>query len=480
MTGPAAPLDLRSASITVIAQFGGRAAYLVLALASVGVVTRAIGATGYADWGTALSFAAMFGFLLDPGLTPVVVRRIVQDPSSSPTPGELLRLRLGLAGAAIVLVVGGTVALRGWETAPLALALAAQLAPRAVVLNSGAWLQAGHRLHRQTTVEAATAALGLAILLTLAAAGAGPVLLALGGWLAPAALLAALMVRELRRTPSARAEGPRTPGTLAAVAREAAPLGMAVLLVALYTRINIVFVNLGEDDVGVGEYLFAFGFIEQVIVAAAVLAGALLPLLAARATSVALLRDSQTHGMIVGAAAFGALMAAALLAVAEPLVLLVGGPTLRGAAEPLVLLSPMALMIFLAFVLAYLFTALGQAPRYLALNAVGLVFTLAANAALTLPFGAPAAARLTWATELVVVALASVAILRSGRSGRLACARLAGMAVVSVGCAEAVAAGLPHLAGAIALGVGAVAIARRELAALWRGLRRRPTDAALA
>ena len=155
MSGPEAPassLSLRSAAHTVVAQGAGRAVTLVAAIAATAVVTRSVGVATYADWATVLSLVAMLAFLLDPGISPIVVRRLAQDPALAPPPRDLLRARLVLATGALVIVVAATAALRGASAIPLALVLGAQLIPRAAVLNAGAWMQAVHRLHRQTAL----------------------------------------------------------------------------------------------------------------------------------------------------------------------------------------------------------------------------------------------------------------------------------------------------------------------------------------
>ena len=200
---PTLRLDARSAALTGAAQAGARGITLFVILVSTALVTRAVGVNTYADWVTALSLMAMAGFLLDPGVSPVIVRRLVQDPATCPQPSALLAPRLALAFGAAMLATGLTVALRGPDALPLAAVLSAQLLPRAYVLNAGAWLQADQRLHRQTMYEAVVAALGLTGLAIAAHLGAPATTLAAIGFVAPALILAALMARELRRTPSA-------------------------------------------------------------------------------------------------------------------------------------------------------------------------------------------------------------------------------------------------------------------------------------
>ena len=87
---PASPLSGRGAAITVVAQAIARGITLFVVLGSTAIVTRAVGVGVYADWVTALSLMAMAGYLLDPGITPVIVRRLVQDSDSSPRPRSMM------------------------------------------------------------------------------------------------------------------------------------------------------------------------------------------------------------------------------------------------------------------------------------------------------------------------------------------------------------------------------------------------------
>ena len=122
--------------------------------------------------------------------------------------------------------------------------------------------------------------------------------------------------------------------------------------------------------------------------------------------------------MLVGLGATGALGSLVLIALAEPLTRIVGGPDLATAAEPLALLAPTGVVLLVAIPLGTIYLALGQGRRYLHFNAFALVFNLVANAALTLPFGIDAAARITWATELAVAAAASVPLWRGPAAPR--------------------------------------------------------------
>lgn len=462
-----------------MAQAATRGVALGVVVLSTAVVARTLEVGAYADWATALSLVTMLAFAIDPGLTPVVVRRLTQDPGSLPGPRALTLVRLAAALGALVIAAISTIALRGGESLVLGLALAAQLLPRAVVLNSSAFLQADHRLHRQTALEAVTAALGLAALTVAAVLDAGPAVLALAGFTGPAVVLAMLMLRELRLTPSVRRLVPGADrARLRAVVREVTPLAGALILLAVYTRLHVVFVNAAEDAAGIAQFLFAFQFVEQTIVLAGVVAGALLPLLAMRAVGGALLADGGVHRALVTMTALGAAGSLIMLALAAPLTRLVGGTSLAAARDLLILLSPMATVVFAAFAVGYVLAAAQAARRYLWVNAVALVVNVAAHSTLTLQFGADAAARISWATEALVVGLAFGPVWAANAGGRAAGARVGGLIVVVVVAAELSASGLPPGVAAAAGALGVAAFGGRDLVAAARAVAGRPQPSA--
>lgn len=468
-----APVGGRGAAVTVVAQTAARAATIVVVLGSTAIVTRSLSIGTYTDWVTVLSLMPLSGLLLDPSLTPVVVRRLIQDPDGSPRPRSLVALRTALAAIAVGAVVGLTVLARGADAAPLAAVMSVQLLPRAFIITVSGYLQADQRLHRQTVLEAAAAALALAGLAVAAAADAPAGVLALAAYPAPTALLAIAMARELRRTPSARIPPPGDDrDRVRSLLHEALPLTGALVFVAIYTRIDVLFVNAAEaTERAVAGYLFAFQFAEQVIVFGSIVASAALPLLAARGRE-GLLRDPAVHDLLLALTAAGLLATLGTIAIAVPFVAVVGGAGLAPAAQSLVLLAPHAAVMLCAVPLVSIYVAEGRGRAYLKFNLIGLAVNVAGNAALTLPLGVGAAARLTWGTELVVVVLASAPLWRGSPAGRRVAARLAGLMVVAVAASELAAAGHGNVVVA--------AVAALAVPALAYGALRRVVAAAVA
>ncbi len=462
-------LEGRGAAVTVVAQTLARAATIVVVLGSTAIVTRELSITSYADWVTVLSLMAMSGVLLDPALTPVVVRRLLQDPEASPRPRGVLGVRLVLAGTAIALVVLLAWLSRGADAALLGAVIGSQLLPRAVAMNVGAYLQADQRLHRQTVLEALSAVLALSGLGIAVALDAPRAVLGLAAYPLPGLVLMVLMLRELKLTPSAAIPPPGDDRErVRSMVREVAPLAGALLVVTLYTRIDVLFVNAAVGERSAASYLFAFQFAEQLLVFGGIIASAALPLLAARGRQ-RLLADGGVQELLVALTAAGALVTVVTLVVAQPFVELIGGDGLARAADSLRLLAPLAAVLMLAIPLGAVYVSEGRGGAYLRFNLIALAFNIAGNAALTLPYGVGPAARLTWGTELVAAGLAARPLWRDGPAAAL---RLAALLGVAVGAAEAAAAGVTILAVA--------PLAFVAIAVLAGGPLRRVGEAALA
>jgi O-antigen/teichoic acid export membrane protein len=461
-------LSARSASVTVVAQVIARAVSLLAVVGSTAIVARTVGVDTYADWATVLTLNGLVAFLLDPGISPVVVRRLAQDPAQAPSPDALGPMRLAVGAVALAVVTAIAVGLRGEGVAVLAVALGAQLLPRALVLNATPWLQLDHRLHRQTALEAVTAILGLSLLSLAALADAPAPVLGLVGFTAPTTILAVLVQRELARTPSRARDvpGPQRE-RVRSLLIEIAPLALALALLVTTTRTFVFFLNRTASSAEVARFLLAFQVIEQVIVVAGIVAGALLPLLAVYGAGreARLVTDESWHDLGRLVAAVGALVSAALIAFAEPFARIVGGSELAAAARDLERLAPMGAVIFPSFVIAYVYVSAGLGRRYLYFNAIALLANVIANLLLIADYGPPMSARITWGSEALVVAMGLMPVLRASRSGALTAAAIAATITAAAVAAELAAAG--HVPAPVA---GAV-LAAAALAAFGRVLR---------
>ena len=366
------PLTARTAVVTASSQVVGRVTTLLLTVAGTAVVTRAVGENGFADWGTVLMVTAMFAFLLDPGFAPVVVRRLAEGGDEAPSPAALLRVRLVFSAIAFALVVALVVALRGTAPIVLAVVLAAQLFPRAVVMNAGTWLQAQHRLHVQTFYEALTVGAGLVLLLIAAALDAPPGVLAAVGVLAPAVLLAVLMWRQLELlVPGSRAQPARRPWADSGGPARGGAAGRGDRPgVDLHAHRRRVRQRVPRRGRGGGVHLRVpvhragdrRGGDRRGHPAAD----------AGRARRRCERGPASVFADMLSLVTFiGSIAGLVMIGLARPVVRVIGGDDLEGAVEPLVLLAPACAALFANFYMGYVYVAARRAARYLLFNVVG-------------------------------------------------------------------------------------------------------------
>lgn len=371
----------------------------------------------------ALTSGWLLGVASDAGLPMYLARAAARDPARSRTAlASVLRLR---AGSAAIAVAAGT--LLGWLWIPQGVRLAFTLVVAAQV--AGAMLEtAGHALRGlgRSEVEAHVhlgqrAAMAAAALLVL---GAAPSLSALAWALALPPLLALpIMIAvalRVTRTP-ARSPGDRTIGpALAEVARSAAPLGLGVLLSALYFRIDVYFVEHWRGLDAVAAYNAVYRIVDAVrLVPAAVLAVTFPTLVRAtdRATVARLV-------MYLGAAGAAIALIAGLAAPA--IVTGVYGAGYADAAPVLQVLALSVPLFFLNYALTHQVIGWDGQRAYLGVAAAALVANLAANAALVPRYGTTGAAMATGITELVVTA-GCLRALAESRRARLATAVTGGL-----------------------------------------------------
>jgi O-antigen/teichoic acid export membrane protein len=182
------------------------------------------------------------------------------------------------------------------------------------------------------------------------------------------------------------------------VLRDAAPIGLGILVSALYFRCDVYFLNYWRGLESVGMYNAVFRLVEAMrLVPAAVLA-VVFPELC-RASS----RQPMTRlALVLGAA--GALAMAFTFTAAEGIVHLTYGAAYYGAIEPLRVLSVALPLFFVNYALTHQVIAWDGQRRYLAVTCAALAANVTGNVLLIPPYGMLGAAWATLVTELVVAA----------------------------------------------------------------------------
>ena len=204
----------------------------------------------------------------------------------------------------------------------------------------------------------------------------------------------------------ARADASRATADRHLFPREAIPIGLGVLLSAVYFRIDVFFVERFHGLDAVASYNAVFRIIEGLrLLPAAVLVVAF-PLLC-RAGSIRLLLR-----LGAGLGAAGAILLIAVALAADPLVTLIYGARYADAIPALRVLAWSLPLLFVNYALTSQVIGWGGQRAYLWTAAAALGVNLAANLALVPPLAGAGAAWSTLITELTVTAGCLMALVR--------------------------------------------------------------------
>ncbi len=392
----------RVASNTAV-QVAGKGVVLALGLVSIAVLTRYLGPDDYGRYTLALMYMQLFGVLADVGLFTTVVREISKDPSRTEAlVGNTLTLRLLLSIGVIVLAAAVSLVLPYDREVRVAIVLAGgPLLFGMIATTFGAVLQSRLRMSRAVIADVAgrAVALGLAVLVAVLDLGFYPVLGAAAGGALTTLVVIWLLTRRIVSV-RFRVEPVVWRGLLAS----ALPLGLALAINAVYFRADTLIISLYEPFGQVGLYTLAYRVLELTLVLGTILLNTTFPLL-----SEAVARDeSRARRMIeMSTEVFvilGVPLVAGGLVLAPEIIELAGGEEFEGAAEPLRILLAAGALAWFNGVLGYALIAKERQASALWLNLSALTFNVGLNFLLVPRYGIVAAAVVTVASELLILA----------------------------------------------------------------------------
>jgi O-antigen/teichoic acid export membrane protein len=448
----------------LVGQLSARAIDFVLYL----VLCRSLGVETFGRYVFALSFTLLFNVLADCGVSTVFTREVSCAPERTRTLlGRVLAIKLGLALLTILTIF--TVAL-STGTPPATLALIGAIAV-GMLLNSASaafegLLRAAGRAGAAGLSLLAGSIAGLTTAGILLAAGAGVFGVAIAYAIAAAAHLAmaAWPSRDLwRGTPTIAtgmtSEAPVRAGL--AMLREAAPLAVSGVFIALYFRIDSVMLHALQNERAVGLYGGIYRVFEAFAMLAVAFRSVMFPVMARAADGprealAVLCRKSLRVHLL-----FTVLVAVFITVEAPAIVTLLLGPEYAEAAAGLRLLIWALPGAYMADTMIHLLIA--QRRQKVATWVVGIaaVFNIALNFVLIPRFSFLGASVATVASEVLCFSIL-FAMFRRESPGvsltPLAWPPLVAGAVVAIGLVF----GTPHLpSGAVGLaiaGVGALGV----------------------
>jgi O-antigen/teichoic acid export membrane protein len=395
LTAPAlvaykAGADIVSKSVTLLVTV---AAARVLAPEAFGVLALAM-TTGW-----------LLGVASDAGL-PLYLARFVARAQGGlhDVVRDVMRLRLRFALAALVagLAIAAVWAPRAYVTA-FALIVVAQLA--------GAVLDTLSHVYRglgRSEIES-TLTIGHRVLTAILASvvlTVQPTLLLLSMALVVSPVLGLLVSFAIAARLSAGA-APGTPLQVMRIAREAAPIGIGILVSALYFRCDVYFINYWHGLETVGMYNAVFRLVEAMRLFPAAALAVVFPELCRAANTRPLKRLAL---LLTGA---GALAMAFTFTAAPGIVHVAYGEAYQPATGALRVLALALPLFFLNYALTHQVIAWDGQRKYLAITCAALAGNVNANLLLIPAYGMVGAAWATLLTELVVSAGCLIA-LRSG------------------------------------------------------------------
>lgn len=401
----------RRAFTDVVAQIGGQVVNLGLGVIATIVIVRALGTTRYGQWATVLSLIELVGLVGNFGIETVAVRFAAQEPEREGLwvgAATNLRLLVSLPVLAVFLVVVTFVA-GNHEM------LIAGLILSVLYLTSAlSTLRIVFRLHVRNDVTTAFAIANSVIWTTavvaIADAGGGlvPFALAFAG---TAILIQAATAFIALRMMAVRWRGGRS--LWPTLFRVGLAVGIAATLTFAYARIDQLLVyELAPHSSEVGVYAAMCKILENASFVPVAVMTTLFPIMAGLfpAHPERLRRIMQVAIDYLTMISLGAL--ALTIAASGPIVNLLFGVDYAAGATILPILFASFIPVCIGNVAGNMVIATDLQKRYIWFAALGLLVNAPLNLVLIPHYGVQASAWITLLTEVVVVSLTLVAVLR--------------------------------------------------------------------
>lgn len=425
-----------------------RGVTMLLTLAAVAHVTRALGAEGFGVLGYGLALFGYFSLLARPGLDTLAVREIARAPDRvGPLARDVTSLQVALAALAAALYVAVVFALGRPPAERAALLLVGlPLLAQPFALD---WVYQGvERMGVLAVRNVAAAVLQLALVLALVRGPGDLVWAAAAQGVALAAVSAALYLAYRRDF------GPlRLRVDVAAwgrLLRPALPIATSVFMVLIYYNLDKLMLGEIRGDEAVGLYEAAYRWVLVALVPGTILVQAFFPTLsAALGDRPAMEERARAYARANVGVGFPIALGGGLLA--APLIAFLAGDAFGAAAPVLRLLMVNVGVVYVNLALSQPLLAWNLQTPYMWAVGGGAAANVALNVVLIPTYGAWGAAWATVGAEVVVLVALSALYWRTVRTLPVSATALALCAAalgVGVPIGAATALGWPWLAGA--------------------------------
>ena len=394
-----------------VLQLGGRALTMGIALGTLTVLSRYLGPTRFGQYQLVIAFLTLVN-VSDLGITTIAVRHLSstnRDPDE--LMGNVLTVRTILSVVSSLLAISLAWALGYPSEIKTAIAIASLSFPLTI-------FTAAYSVTFAANLRMEYAALGNVVQSIVGLTAMGIVVLTEGGLvrlviafdigILANSLICLYFARKFVR-PHFRFDMQYS----RQVVREALPLGIAVLVISAYGRIDMVFLKAFTDSDSVGYYGFAYRVVDLAFPLSFFFVGSVFPVLSGyhsagkQAEFKALYQRSHDVLSLLGMS-----IVTAIILFAAPVVRILGGREYDQSIRSMQVLSMAVALIWISNLVDHGLIAVGKQGSLLWIASIGLVVNVAANLVLIPMYGKEGAAAVTVLTEAAVLIPALVVLSR--------------------------------------------------------------------
>lgn len=375
---------------------------MVVSLAALTLLSRYLGPERFGQYYFVIAFLTLVN-ISDLGVATIAVRHLsASERAPDELMGTVLTLRTVLAAVSSVLAIGISFALGYSYELKMAIALASLSFP--LMIFSGSYtaaFAANLRMEYAVLGNIAQALFGFGAmaLVTFYNGGLIKLVIAYDVGILANSVVCLYFARKFVR-PQFRFDLVHSRDVM----REALPLGLAVLVITAYGRIDILMLKAFGDSEDVGFYGFAYRTVDLAFPLSFFFVGSVFPLLSTLHSEGAHERFKKlyqrAHDVL---SLLGMSLVTALILFSGPAVRLVGGPEYESAVRAMQVLALAIALIWLSNLANHGMIAIGRQGALLWIAVFGLAVNVGSNLVLIPIYGAEGAAASTVITEAAVL-----------------------------------------------------------------------------
>ena len=383
-------------------QLGGRALTMGIALGTLSILSRYLGPTRFGQYQLVIAFLTLVN-ISDLGVTTIAARHLSttnRDPDE--LMGNVLTIRTILALVSSVLAIGASFALNYPYEIKFAIAIASLSFPLTIFTGSyNATFMANLRMEYAALgniVQSLVSLIAMGIIV-FTEGGLIRLVIAYDVGIFANSLVCLYFARKFVR-PHFRWDFHYSKQ----VVREALPLGIAVLVITAYGRIDIVMLKAFTDTESVGYYGFAYRVVDLAFPLSFFFVGSVFPLLSnyhhdGNHDAFKQLYQ-RSHDVL---SLLGMTIVTAIILFTAPLVHILGGHEYDPAIRSMQVLSMAVALIWISNLVDHGLIAIGKQGALIWIACIGLVVNISVNLVLIPMYGKEGAAAATVITEAAVL-----------------------------------------------------------------------------